>query len=136
MNNNEKQSIRTIKMNSLLKNNNTNDENKLKYKEQVHITKFVVVVLVVCYFVLLFVRYSCFCLSSFGVQRTTAKTKNKFKNNEQKQWTIIARDDWLIGGMGEVLRGGQNEAIRSLRDKITDNEQRTTTITNTKNNNK
>ena len=85
MNNNEKQSIRTIKMNSLLKNNNTNDENKLKYKEQVHITKVVVVVLVVCYFVLLFVRYSCVCLSSFGVQRTTAKTKNKFKNNEQKQ---------------------------------------------------
>ena len=85
MNNNEKQSIRTIKMNSLLKNNNTNDENKLKYKEQVHITKFVVVVLVVCCFVLLCVRYSCFCLSSFSVQRTTAKTKNKFKNNEQKQ---------------------------------------------------
>ena len=42
----------------------------------------------------------------------------------------------MIGGMGEVLRGGQNEAIRSLRDKIADNEQGTTTITNTKNNNK
>ena len=41
--------------------------------------------------------------------------------------------------MGEVLRGGQNEATRSLRDKITDKEQRTkqsqTQRTRTNNNN-
>jgi len=87
MNNNEKQSIRTIKMNSLLKNNNTNDENKLKYKEQVHITKFVVVVLVVCCFVLLCVRYSCFVFlllvfkEQQQKQRTSSRTMNR--NNEQ-----------------------------------------------------
>ena len=65
--------------------NNINDENKLEYKEQVHLAKTVVVVLVFCFSFSLLVRYSCFCLSSFIVQRTTAKTKNKFKNDEQKQ---------------------------------------------------
>ncbi len=43
-----------------------------------------------------------------------------------------------MGRMGEVLRGDQHEAIRSLRDKIKDNEQkeRATTIISTKNKHK
>ena len=53
-------------------------------------------------------------------QRTTSNTKNKLKNNEQTQWTTISREDWFMGGMGEVLRDGQNEAIRRPHDKIKD----------------